>query len=254
MPCRYATLAGSGQWDWFMGAHDTGWIGALGLIHEGASWWAHNTGWIGAMALIYGGMPWWRVTLAGMGRWDWFTGAPHGGAWHWLDWGHGIYGGTPWGTWHWLDRGDGIDLWVCAMGACGAGWIGAIGLIYRDTSWGRTIGLRRWDWFVCVCVGGGGHNGGVRHWLDRGNGIDLWGHTTLAGSMGLVYESVQHWLDRGSGIDLWEPAMGARGTGWNGAMGLIYGGVPNGARQMTKHYMVAEIKWWYHVSSCLALR
>ena len=39
------------------------------------------------------------------------------------------------------------------MGARDPGWIGAMGLI----------------------------DGGSRHWLDRGDGIDLWGCVTLAG-------------------------------------------------------------------------
>ena len=63
-----------------------------------------------------------------------------------------------------------------------------------------------------------------RHWLDRGDGIDLWGHATLAGSgqwdwftgvcgigwiraVGLIYWSLpwgaQHWLDWSDGIDSW---------------------------------------------------
>ena len=37
----------------------------------------------------------------------------------------------------------------------------------------------------------------------------------------------QHWLDPGDGIDLCGRAMGARDTGWIGAMGLIRGDVPN---------------------------
>ena len=29
--------------------------------------------------------------------------------------------------------------------ACNTGWIGAMGLIYGDTSWGHMTGLGRWD-------------------------------------------------------------------------------------------------------------
>ena len=141
---------------------------------------------------------------------------------------------------HWLDRGDGIDLWGCAT----------------------LVGTGRWHWFT------GTRHGGAQ--LDWGDGIDLWGHamgcnTRWMWVMGLSYGGMpwgratgsgrwiwfvgerhggaQHWLDLGDGIDLCGHVMGARDTGWIGPMGL-----------MTNYYMVAEFKWRYHVSSCLALR
>ena len=67
--------------------------------------------------------------------------------------------------------------------------------------------------------------------LDRGNGIDSWGHATLAGSgqwdcfMGACDGGTRQWLDRGVGIDSWGVAVGVCNTGWIGAMGLIHGGV-----------------------------
>ena len=60
----------------------------------------------------------------------------------------------------------------------------------------------------------GTHHGGAR--LDRGDGIDLWGH-----AMG-----VRHWLDVGDGIELWGVPWGTRldrGDGidlWGRAMGV----------------------------------
>ena len=106
----------------------------------------------------------------------------------------------------------------------------------RNTGWIRVMGL----WFMGV------HHGGVRHCLDRGDGIDLWGcamgvhNTGWNGAMALICGSgrwdwfmgacdggTRHWLDRGIGIDSWGVAVGARDTGWIGMMGLIYGGVQN---------------------------
>ena len=66
----------------------------------------------------------------------------------------------------------------------------------------------------------GMHHGGAR--LDRGDGIDLWGH-----AMG-----VRHWLDVGDGIELWGRAMGARD--WIGVMELICGGEPWGRKTLTR--------------------
>ena len=77
-PWGLGTLAGSGRWDWFIGAR-----------HGGARPWLDRGD----------GFDWWvLVTLAGPGWWDWFMWARSGGAWHWLD------------------RGNGIDSWGCANG------------------------------------------------------------------------------------------------------------------------------------------
>ena len=113
-PWGHATLAGSGRWDWFIGARNGGewpwldrgdgfdswglgyWLdGAMGLIYGGVRHWLEwgddidlwgcamgARDWIGAMELICGG--------ARSGWWDWFMGARHGGARHWLDWGDGV--------------------------------------------------------------------------------------------------------------------------------------------------------------------
>ena len=45
--------------------------------------------------------------------------------------------------------------------------------------------------------------------------------------MGLIYGDVRHWLEQGDGIDLWGRVMGARD--WIGEMGLICGGTRAGA-------------------------
>ena len=59
---------------WFMGVHHGGarhWLNwDDGFDSWGCAMGAHNTGWIGAMGLIWG-----QVTLAGSGRWDWFMRA-----------------------------------------------------------------------------------------------------------------------------------------------------------------------------------
>ena len=102
-------------------------------------------------------------------------------------------------------------------GAWNTGWIGAIGLIYGIRHggtrldrgdgidlWGHAIGV--WHWL--------GHVMGVQ--LDQRDGIDLWGHATGVG----------HWLDVNDKIDLWGYSMGA--PNWIGAMELICGGEPWG--------------------------
>ena len=181
-PWGRATLVGSGKWDWFMGAWDTGWIGVMGLIHRGA--------------------PWGHATLAGSGRWVWLMGAHNTG---WTGAMGLIYGGAQ----HWLERGDGIDLWGCVKGlrdwigemglncggtpwGCDTGCMRAVGLSYGGVPCGRATGLGWWNWFV------GKSHGGTRHWLDPDDGIDLCGCV-----------------------------MGSRDTGWIWAMGLTHGDVPN---------------------------
>ena len=130
--------------------------------------------------------------LAGSGRWDWFMGARHGGAWHWLN------------------QGDGIDL--CAMGACDTGWIRALGLIYGWALCGHATlaGSGRWDWFMTACHGA--HNtgwigamrliyGGAWLCLEQRDGIGLQEHAAPAGSgrwnlfMGACHWGTWHWLD-----------------------------------------------------------
>ena len=141
------------------------------------------------------GVSWVYTTLAVSGRWGWFTGTSHGGAW--LDRGNRIdlsghaMGRTSLagsGRWDWIMGYVTLaesGRWNCLMGTCNTGWSGAIGLIY----------------------------GGVRHWLNRVMGLIQgglpWGHTTLAGS---------GWWDRFMGV-----CRGACNTGWIGAMRLIYG-------------------------------
>ena len=102
-------------------------------------------------------------------------------------------------------------------------WIGVIESICGGVPWGRRslAGSGRWDWIMGICDNGwiGAmelFHGDMRHWLEQGNGIDLWGcavgHATRAGSgrwdwfMGYV--------------------MGAHD--WIGEMGLIWGGTPLG--------------------------
>ena len=46
--------------------------------------------------------------------------------------------------------------------------------------------------------------------------------------MGLIYGGVRHWLEWGEGIDSWGLAMGARDTGWIRVMGFICAGKPWG--------------------------
>ena len=163
-----------GEWDCFMGAHDTGWIGRWDWFMGGCR--GSTRHWLDRR----NGIDSWRcATLAGAGRWDWFMGACHGG------------------TWHWLDRGDGIDWWGCAMGICdtGTGWWhwfmgmrygGAQldqgdGLLCGGTPWGCHTG---WIWVMGLICGGGPwgcHTGWI--WvmgLICGGGP--WGHATLARS------------------------------------------------------------------------
>ena len=78
-------------------------------------------------------------------------------------WGHAM------GVRHWLDVGDGLELWGHAMGACN--WIRVMESICGGEPWGpmTLANSGRWDWFMWA------RNGGARHRLDRGNGIDSWG-------------------------------------------------------------------------------
>ena len=188
----HATLAGSGRWDWFMGHAmgpcDTGWIGAMGLIHRASPWgrhggarldrgdgidlwgsamgvrhwpdvgdgielWGRAMGardWIGAMKLICGGAPKGHTTLTRSWWWGWFMWAHHGGARHWLD------------------RGDGIDSWGRAK------WQNTIWLLNLNDD---TICPHVWRWGECTdcvwlrvgrcklmggCEGGGGPSVGWR--------------------------------------------------------------------------------------------
>ena len=121
-----------------MGARDTGWTGAMGLIYGGARHWlewgdgtdlwgrvmgVHD--WIGEMGLIYGGTPWGCDT-----GWMWAMGLSYGGVpWGWWNWFVGESHGS---ARHWLDLGDGIDLCGHAMSARDTGWIGAMGLVHGD--------------------------------------------------------------------------------------------------------------------------
>ena len=109
------------------------------------------------------------------------------------------------GVRHWLERGNGIDLWGRVMGV--RDWIREMGLICGGTPWG------------------------LLHWLDVGFGGVPWERATGWGwwnwFVGESHGGARHWLDPGDGIDLIGCAMGARDTGWIGAMGLIHGDVPN---------------------------
>ena len=145
---------------------------------------------------------------------------------------------------------------------------------WDEIFWGQPGSVSKFPlfWWVKLWVG----------WVDRGDGIDLWGHAMGGGGGGGGWR----WLDRGDGIELWGRAMGARN--WIGVMELIRGGEPRGCTTLTRsgrwdwfmwarnggarHWldrgdgidswgrakwqsnMVAEFKWQYHVSSCLALR
>ena len=137
-----------------------------------------------------------------------------------------------------------------------------MGLIHRGLWhwWDRGDGIDLRGWATLAGTGRwhwfmGMHQGGSR--LDQRDGIDLWGRT-----MG-----VWHWLDVGDGIELWGRAMGAHD--WIGAMELTCGGALwghttltrsgrwdrfMGACKMTKYHMLSQCKWRYHVSSCLVLR
>ena len=204
---------------------------AMRLIHGGIRHWlgqddgiaswghamgARNTGWIGALGLIREGLPWGHRALAGSGQWDWFMAVCGTGWIGWWDWFMRVFHG---GVQRGLDQGNCIDLWGCVMGVCD--WIGwwdwLVGLRHgaRDTGWIREMGLI---------------HGGMRHWLDRGDGIDSWGHamgpcdTGWIGAMGLIDGGSRHWLARGDGIDLWGCTTLA-GTGrWHWFMGTRHGG------------------------------
>ena len=73
-------------------------------------------------------------------------------------------------------------------------------------------------------------HGGMRHWLDRGNGIDSWGHamgpcvTGWVGVMGLIHGGARPWLDRGYGFDWWSFATLAGTRQWHWFMGMRHGG------------------------------
>ena len=224
-PWGHATLAGSGWWDWFMG------VCHGGLQHGRGDWidlWGCLMGvrdWIGVMGLIGGVAPWGCVTLAGSGRWDWFMGACDIG-WIWAmglihggtPWGHATLAGSGWWDWiigarngvspPWLDRGDGFDWWeletLAGPGRCY--W-------FMGTRHGGTR-LDRRDWIDLR-----GHAMGMRHWLDVGNGIELWGCAIMARD----WIGWWNWFVGESNGSV----MVARDTGWIGAMGLIHGDVPN---------------------------
>ena len=104
------------------------------------------------------------------------------------------------------ESGDGINLWGCAMERttlADLGWW-VMGLMYGDASWGRATGSGWWNWFV------GGVSWGAWHWLDLGDGIDLWGRAMGARDwigrwkwfVGAHHGGARHWLDLGEGIDL----------------------------------------------------
>ena len=153
-----------------MGVRDPAWIGATGLIDGGSQHWLDRGDGIDL---------WGCATLAGTGLWHWFMGTRHGGAR--LDRGDGIdLWGHAMGVRHWLDVGDGIELWGCAMGA--RDWIGVMELICGGEPWGCTTLTRsgRWDWFMWT------RNGGARHWLDRGDGIDSLGRAKWQSTIWLL--------------------------------------------------------------------
>ena len=78
-----------------------------------------------------------------------------------------IYKDVPWG--HPTGSGDRIDLWGHAMGTHVTGWIRAMGLNHGicDTGWIGAMEL---------------FHGDTRHWLEQGNGVDLWRCIVLAGT------------------------------------------------------------------------
>ena len=138
--------------------------------------------------------------------------------------------GTPYGMhhWHW------VDVWgrLSVVTAGGYVWSGAP----RATSLHILAVSRRWGRLF---------HGDTRHWLERGNGVDLCRCVALAGTgwwdwfRGACHGGIRHWLDQGDGIDLWECgvghatradlwgyAMGAHDWIWE--MGLICGGMPLG--------------------------
>ena len=127
------------------------------------------------------GVSWWHTTLAVSGRWVDLQGCVMGSP-DWIGVIESICGGVP--------RGGrslaGSGRWDWIVGICDNGWIGAMELFYGD----------------------------MRHWLEQGNGVDLWRCGALAGT---------GWWDWFRGL-----AIGAHDTGWIRVMGLIYGGVPWG--------------------------
>ena len=146
------------------------------------------------------------------------------GIWNWL------YRG---GIRHWLYQGDGVDLQGCVMRALD--WIRVIESICGGMPWGpkSLAGSGRWDWIMGICDNGwiGAmelFHGDMRHWLEQGNGVDLWWCVALAGtgdgidSGGLPWG---HTTLTGSGWWDWY-VMGA--YDWIGEMGLIWGGTPLG--------------------------
>ena len=174
-------------------------------------------------------------------------GVCHGGARHWLDQGDGIdwwgrvmgardwiwvmeliCGGAPWGARHRLDLGDGIDLWDWAMGLtnedCATGWIGAMGLLHGGMPGGHVTlaGSGHWDRFMGAC------HEDTRHWLDWGNGIDLWRGIGWNGVMELIPGGLPWGHATVAGSGRWDWFMAVCGTGWNGVMGLIPGGCHGG--------------------------
>ena len=159
-PWGHATLAGSGQWDRFMGVRDPDWIGAMVLIDGSSRHWLDRRNGIDLWGHVMGVRDWIRE----MG----------------LIWGHAM------GVWHWLDVGDGIELWGHAMGACD--WIGVMELICGGEPWGRMTltRSRRWDWFMWAC------NGGTRYWLDRGDGVDSWGRAKWQNNMVAEFKWRRH--------------------------------------------------------------
>ena len=106
----------------------------------------------------------------------------------------------------------GVPDWF--MGTCDTGWIGAMELFHGD----------------------------MRHWLERGNGVDLWRCVALAGTgwwdwfRGACHGGTRHWLDHATWADLWGYVMGVHD--WIGEMELICGGTPWGAT-------LAGCGWWY---------
>ena len=199
----HATLAGAGQWVWFMAVWGTGWNGVMGLIqgacHRGTWHWLDQGDGIDLWGCAVG-----HATRAGSGRWDWFMGYVMG-AHDWIDWFEGArhWDVTLAGTRH----GDATESerWDWFVGACHGGgggggggggdtdWMWIMRLIYRGIPWEGATGSGRWNWFVEA------NHGGAWHWLDLGEGIDLCGRV-----------------------------MRVCDTGWIGAMGLIHGRVSNG--------------------------
>ena len=181
----HATLAGAGQWGWFMAVCGTSWNGVMGLI-QGLAMGAHDTGWIRVMGLIYGvhhGGTW-------LDRGDGIDLRGHAiRVWHWLGhvmgarldqrdgidlWGHIM------GVRHWLDVNDEIDLWGYSMRA--RNWIRGMELICGGEPWGRmTLARSGWgDWFMWA------RHDGARHWLDWGYGIDSWGRVEWQSTIWLL--------------------------------------------------------------------